>query len=78
MSENRQNVLDSIGILRQHLGYPPTLAEIARFNRVTVSTVQWHLSALQIEGLVTAAPKSPRSIVLTDLGRSRLSKVVAL
>lgn len=78
MNETRQNVLDAIGILRQHLGYPPTINEIARFTGQHRTTAYHHIRQLQTAGLVTATEYEPRSIRLTDAGRASLSKVVAL
>ena len=78
MIESRQNVLDAIGILRQHLGYPPTISEVARFTGQPRMTAYHNLRQLQSAGLVTATEYEPRSIRLTDAGRASLSKVVIL
>lgn len=78
MSDSRQNVLDAVGILTQHLGYPPSVEEIARFCRTDKRTAHFHLTNLRAKGLVDNEDGKARTIHLTEAGRAQTRKVVVL
>lgn len=78
MIEQRQNVLDSVGILTQYLGHPPSISEVARFCGLPRMTAYHHLRELWRARLVDNEEGQNRTLHLTEAGRARLSKVVVL
>ncbi|MGE0229336.1 MAG: helix-turn-helix domain-containing protein [Dehalococcoidia bacterium] len=78
MREERQNVLDAVGILAQYLGHPPSISEVARFCGQPRMTAYHHLRELRRAKLVTNEEGQNRTLRLTEAGRARLSKVVVL
>lgn len=78
MIEVRQNVLDAVGILTQYLGHPPSISEVARFCGLPRMTAYHHLRELRRARLIDNEEGKIRTIHLTEAGRARLSKVVAL
>lgn len=78
MREERQNVLDAVGILTQHLGHPPSINEIAKFTGLARMTAYHHLRELRRARLIDNETGKNRTLHLTEAGRARLSKVVVL
>lgn len=76
MDEKRQNVLDAIAILTAQKGFPPTHGEIANFTGMSRMNAYHHFRELRRARLLTNEEGVTRTILLTDAGRARLSKVV--
>jgi len=46
--------------------YPPTRREIAEALDISVSTVQYHVKALVLDGLIAVVPKISRGITINE------------
>ena len=56
-------------------GYPPTYKEMADALKVaSTSSVAHHVDTLEARGLVSRKPGSPRTLQVTEAGRSILIK----
>jgi SOS-response transcriptional repressor LexA len=72
ITSRQTSVLATIDALWTERGIAPTVREIAQREQFAESTVQHHLVALLARGLIRKARRSPRSIVLTEKGRTTI------
>ena len=67
--------------IREHIeihGVPPTYREIASYFRLTVSTVQESIGALERKGVVRRVPGRSRNLRLVDDGGTRTRSIPVL
>lgn len=63
----QQRVLDAVRSMVQSRGYPPTLRELGdELGLTSVSSVAYHLKALERKGYLRRDPKRPRALEVLD------------
>ena len=62
MTQRQQHIYDYILSYTELHGYSPTHREISNHEHLSLSTVHYHLKAMEMEGILTFNPGSPRTI----------------
>ena len=70
---NRERVLEAIEEAHAGEGVPPTVRELSKKTRISVSTLHSYITRMHEDELVTWQPKSHRSIKVTAKGRDLIS-----
>lgn len=60
----RSLLFETLSVLQEEQGYPPTRAELSGMLGVSRATVEYHLRVLQKMGKVILIPRRHRGIVL--------------
>lgn len=76
-AEEEQSCLDCLAIFAAQYGYPPSFRDVAWCANLPTQTAHGRLRVLRAQGLVDW-DRRPRTLRLTDAGRARLSRVVAV
>lgn len=63
-TEKQKAVMDKIKELKERLGYPPTIAELAQELNTSAPNIQNHLDALRRKGLVRNQPGKLRTLAV--------------
>ena len=63
-TKRQQDILDIVKRLTEEQGFPPTVAEIAEQDSVSITAVAKHLDALEQKGYISRTPGRNRSIVV--------------
>lgn len=66
-------VLGGIDLLTRKYGYPPTAREIGEAVGLQYTSVQHHIKYLWDQGLVAKERYMPRTLTITEKGRSYLT-----
>lgn len=74
LTAKRKRILEAILVFTKTNKYPPTIRELCEIvGTQSSSTVQGHLQALKLLGLVTWEPKSPRTLQVVSQDVEKIS-----